>query len=356
MNRPRIAGAAALLVVFAVVALAASAPAQNASPAPAVREFTDELGRAVRIVHPPRRIVSLAPNLTETLYALGVEDRVAAVTNYCDYPPAARAKPRVGGAINPSLEAIVAAEPDLVLLTWHHNRRETAEALDGVRLPYYVVSPRSVEGIIASVERIGELTGSARSAEVVAEMRAHLAALEAKLAGSAPQRVLFVVWDEPLISIGPQTFIADALRRAGAVSVVETRQDWPRLSLEEILRLQPDYLIFASNHSASLPELARTLAERPGWRRLRAVEAGRIALVSDAINRPAPRMLEAVEALARQLHPEAFENGKNPNAHLEHGESVASKSRKLRAGQAVGTSKSQFRASSFRFRQRERER
>jgi iron complex transport system substrate-binding protein len=318
MNRPRIAGAAATLAVaFAAAVLAAgSAPAsvQYASPAPAEREFTDELGRAVRIVYPPRRIVSLAPNLTETLYALGVEDRLAAVTSYCDYPPAVRAKPRVGGAINPSLEAIVAAEPDLVLLTWHHNRRETAEALDGVRLPYYVVSPRSIAGIIASVERIGELTGSARTAEVVGEMHARLAALEARLAERAPRRVLFVVWDEPLISVGPQTFIADALRYAGAVSVVETQQDWPRLSLEEILRLQPDYLIFASNHSASLPELARTLSERPGWRRLRAVEAGRIALVSDAINRPAPRLLEALDALARQLHPDAFEKDETRNS------------------------------------------
>lgn len=318
MKRPRIAGAAVATLAVALAALALVAePVQNASPAPAVREFTDELGRAVRVVYPPRRIVSLAPNLTETLYALGVEDRVAAVTSYCDYPPAARAKPRVGGAINPSLEAIVAAEPDLVLLTWHHNRRETAEALDGVRLPYYVVSPRSVEGIIASVERIGELTGSPRTAEVAGEMRARLAALEARLAGRAPRRVLFVVWDEPLISIGPQTFIADALGRAGAATVVETRQDWPRLSLEEILRLQPDYLVFASNHSASLPELVRTLSERPGWRRLRAVEAGRIALVSDAINRPAPRLLEALEALARQLHPEAFADDEERKAKAE---------------------------------------
>lgn len=333
MEQPRIAGASAaavLATVVAAVALAAApAPTQDASAAPARREFTDELGRAVRIVYPPRRIVSLAPNLTEILYALGVEDRLAAVTSFCDYPPAAREKPRVGGGVNPSLEAIVAAQPDLVLLTWHHNRRETAEALDRVRLPYYVVSPRSVEGIIASVEHIGELAGSTRTAEVVAEMRARLAALEARLAGRLPQRVLFVVWDEPLISIGPRTFIADALSRAGAVSVVESRQDWPRLSLEAILRLQPDYLVFASNHSASLPALARTLAERPGWRRLRAVEAGRIAMVSDAINRPAPRMLAAVEALARQLHPDAFAENETPAPKTEKRKSEEAQGRRL---------------------------
>jgi iron complex transport system substrate-binding protein len=354
MKRPRIAGGAAAAIVaaaFVAIGLAAApapAPVQNASPAPPTRDFTDELGRAVRIVYPPRRIVSLAPNLTETLYALGVEDRVAAVTNYCDYPPAARAKPRVGGAINPSLEAIVAAEPDLVLLTWHHNRRETAEALDGLRLPYYVVRPQTVEGIIASVERLGTLTGSARTAEVVAEMRARLEALETRLAGRTPRRVLFVVWDEPLISIGPLTFLADALRRAGAVSVVETRQDWPRLSLEEILRLQPDFLIFASNHSASLPELARTLAERPGWRRLRAVETGHIALVSDAINRPAPRMLEAVEALARTLHPDAFEECETRSLKIETRASNLAR-RHTRFGGV------EFRVSSFEFRRPERE-
>jgi iron complex transport system substrate-binding protein len=308
-----------LAVAAAAVTLLAAVPAapQGEPSRAATREFTDELGRTVRLSFPPRRIVSLAPNLTEALYALGVEERVVAVTDFCDYPAAARAKPRVGGAINPSLEAILAAQPDLVLLTYSHNRRETAEALDRLGVPYYVTNPRSIQGVLASVGRLGELAGSPRADALLAGLRARLAGIERRLEGRASRRVLFVVWDEPLISVGRATFVADALRYAGAASVVATEQDWPRLSLEEVIRLEPDYLIFAASHSESVAALTRSLAQRPGWRRLAAVREGRVAVVSDAINRPAPRLIEAIEALARVLHPDAFEKTEIRNSKLE---------------------------------------
>jgi iron complex transport system substrate-binding protein len=117
---------------------------------------------------------------------------------------------------------------------------------------------------------------------------------------------VFVVWTEPLISIGKHTFIADALRRAGAVSVIDSSQNWPQVNLEEVVRLQPDYLIFVESHSGTQPHSANALADLPGWRLLNAVRARRYATISDAINRPAPRLVSAIEDLARQLHPDAF--------------------------------------------------
>jgi iron complex transport system substrate-binding protein len=114
------------------------------------------------------------------------------------------------------------------------------------------------------------------------------------------------VWTEPLISVGQHTFIADALVHAGAVSVVESSQDWPQMSLEAMVRLQPEYLVFASSHSEAVTRDVEALAKRPGWEQLEAVKHRKFAVISDAVNRPAPRLLSAVEELARQLHPEAF--------------------------------------------------
>jgi iron complex transport system substrate-binding protein len=253
------------------------------------------------------RIVSLAPSLTETLFALGLEERIAGVTDYCDYPPAALGKPRVGGAVNPNLEQIVALRPDLVLATRALNRRETVEALERLGIAVYATDPRSVDDVLGSARRLGELAGAAEAAEaLVAKLRMRLAALRWHLEGREPRRVLFIVWHDPLISIGHTTFLADALRRAGAESVVESEQEWPRLSLEEVMRRQPDYLVFASAHAETAGQTFEALRARPGWRRLDAVREGRVAVISDAVNRPAPRLLEAIEQLARQVHPAAF--------------------------------------------------
>ena len=141
-----------------------------------------------------------------------------------------------------------------------------------------------------------------------------LSDLDRRLSGTAPRRVLFVVWTDPLISVGRDTFIADALRRAGGRSVVDTKAEWPHVSMEEIVRLQPEVLVFASAHAGDTQRDIDALRTRPGWKNLEAIQHGNIVVVSDAINRPAPRMVDAIEHLARALHPEAFASGAAPSA------------------------------------------
>ncbi len=301
------------LLATLVVAATARANAQAlasppSAPSPSKIEVTDEVGRRVSVPVPVRRIVSLAPNLTETVYALGAQDRLVGVTDFCDYPPEARRKASVGGAVNPSIEQIVALKPDLVLAqAITMNRRETVDALERLGIAVYSANSRSVDGILDSTRHIADLIGAGESAAVLLKrLRARLDELNLRLAGRPRRRVLFVVWSDPLVSIGRQTFIADALRLAGAESIIETEQDWPRLSLEEVVRLQPEFLVFASSHSESVRTTIEDLGERPGWRGLDAIRHRRIAAISDAINRPAPRLVDALEDLARQLHPEAF--------------------------------------------------
>jgi iron complex transport system substrate-binding protein len=285
----------------------------NATQAPSrigTREVVDETGRRVTLPAEVRRMVSLAPNLTETIYALGAGDRLAGVTDYCDYPPEAQKKPRVGGPRNPSLEAIVALKPDVVLATTALNRLETVEALARLGVVVYATDPRTVAGVLESIARLADLIGASQEGQIlVSNLRARLESLQERLAGRPVKRVLFIVWEDPLITIGPHTFLADALRYAGARSVVETRQDWPRLSFEEVIRLKPDYLVFAGSHGETGEREFVDLRTRPGWRELAAVRARRFAIISDAVNRPAPRLVDAIEELARQLHPDAFPAG-----------------------------------------------
>jgi len=270
------------------------------------RTVVDETGRTVRIPARIERVISLAPNLTEILYALGLEDRLVGVTNQCDYPPEARQKRIVGDVLNPSLEEIIQLKPDVVLGTTAGNRRETADALEGLGIPLYGIDPHSVEDVLASVRSIAELLGAPeRGAELEARLRARLTALHQRLNTVSRPRVLFAIWLDPLITVGGDTFLNDLLRRAGARSVTaDIASDWPRLSLEVALELDPDYLVLPSTHS--LKTRLADLSQRRPWDGLRAVEEGRVVWMDDAILRPGPRIVEVIETLARQLHPEAF--------------------------------------------------
>jgi iron complex transport system substrate-binding protein len=185
---------------------------------------------------------------------------------------------------------------------------DTVRALDTLGIPTYAAGePQTVADIIASTEKLADLLGAPDAGKNLGDdMERRLSALDAKLKASTPRRVLFIVWTEPLISAGKNTFIVDALRHAGAVSIVDSTRDWPQTNLEEVVRLQPDYLVFASGHSEDAARDFEALANRPGWRILDAVHNRRFAVISDAVNRPAPRIVSAIEDLARQLHPDAF--------------------------------------------------
>lgn len=276
-------------------------------PKPNFREVKDETGRTLKIPFSVKRVVSLAPSLTETLYALGLQDILVGDTDFCDYPEGAKKKHKVGGAKNPNLEEVAALHPDLVLVTKELNRLETVTALEQMGIPAYATNPNTVEEVVSSTERLADVLGSpAAGTDLAAKLEKRLAELKQRLTRVQPKRVLFVVWSEPLISTGQHTFVADALRRAGAESIVQSRQDWPQVSLEEVVHLQPDYLVFASSHSEAVAQDVDTLAKRPGWKLLEAVKQRKFVVISDAVNRPAPRIVSAIEDLARQLHPEAF--------------------------------------------------
>lgn len=270
------------------------------------RAVTDEAGRHMIVPTHVRRIVSLAPNLTEIVYALGAGDRLVGDTNACDTPPAAKAKPHVGNPQSPSLEAIVALHPDLVLATGSINTPQTADTLLKLGVPVYTTYPHTVRQMLDSIAEIGGLIGASAEGEALkTSLRARLDALQAKLADRPLAHVLFLVWDSPPMSIGTNTFIADALRWAGAESVLVTDQNWPQPSFEEILRIQPDYVVVTADREGDTSEAA-DLRSNPQWKNLMAVKLGRVVTVSEQFERPSPGLVDAIERLAHELHPEAF--------------------------------------------------
>jgi iron complex transport system substrate-binding protein len=295
--------------------------------------MTDEVGRRVQIPADVKRVVSLAPNLTETIYALGLGKLLVGDTNFCDTPPAAKLQAHIGDPQNPNLEAIVALQPDLVLATTSINRVETADALKQLGFPVYTSDPQTVRGMLDSVEHIAEaMNEKQRGTELVALLQQRLDAVHARLSERPMVHVLFVVWLEPLQSIGQDTFISDALRWAGAESVVVSKQKWPHLSIEEVVRLQPDYIVFSADHSGGASTELADLRARPVWRDLDAVEQGHVVNVSDEIVRPSPGLVDVIEQLAHEVHPEAFA-GKNETRNAKYATRVMATTLEKRGGE-----------------------
>jgi iron complex transport system substrate-binding protein len=267
------------------------------------RTVKDQTGRTVNIPDKPQRLISLAPNITEIVYALGLGDELVGDTDNCDFPPQAKDKPHVGTMLNPSLERIVALKPDLALGTPEANRRETADQLERLGIPVYGVTASTLAGTLTSIEDLGQILGRAAEAgNLVAQMQARIDRIEKRIEGRPKPKVLFVVWYRPLITVGPKTFIADVIQAAGGIPIGENlKGEWPRLSLEELLPENPSVIILPKTDSFS-PSLEE-FQSLPGWKDLRAVKERRMFFVSESIMRPGPRLVEALEEFAAVLHP-----------------------------------------------------
>jgi len=268
------------------------------------RVVIDETGRRVNLPEHPQRLVSLAPSITETLYALGLGDRLVGDTDYCDYPPEAKLKPHVGNVLNPSLEKIVALKPDLVLGISEGNRIETADQLQRVGIPIYGLTDHTLDDTLRSIVDLGRVLDAEAAADALGQrLRARIAEVERRVAGAPRPKVLFVVWYQPLTTAGAHTFISDVIHRAGGISISDDLPgDWPRLSLEAALDRNPDVILFPGGESMA-PSLD-DIRQLPGWRDLAAVKQDRLHVVSESIIHPSPRLVDALEQVAAILHPD----------------------------------------------------
>jgi len=266
----------------------------------------DMLGRPVTLAAPATRIVSLVPSVTEILFALGAEDRLVGVTDFCDYPPAARQKPSVGGMVSPNLEVLVSRKPDLVVATTEGTREETVAQLGRLRIPTYLVVAHRVTDVTALVSHLGELTGRRAAADALrTRIEQRVDAVRRAVAPYRRPRVLYVLWPEPLIVPGRDALVTELIRLAGGESISAGDGDsYPRYSLEAAVAKAPEVILLA-NHGANTGPI-----DRERWQRLSelpAIRAGRLHQVEgNLLHRYGPRVVDGLEQLARVIHPEAF--------------------------------------------------
>ena len=270
------------------------------------RVFRDGLKRRVVIGStPPRRIISLAPNITEILFALGLGEKVVGVTAYCDYPDEAKNKARIGDTIHPDLERLVAMRPDLVVVSTASQLESLAGKLGELSIPVYVTNPRTVREVAASILALGEVTGAtARATEIATEMERRISAVESRVKSLPRLKVLYVLQTAPLITAGRNTFINDLIDLAGGISIsgAETA-DYPQFSRETVISRAPEVIIAPASHGAGVvreEDLKRDFATTP------AVKFNRIVRVNpDWVDRPGPRIIEGLEQMAQGLHPKS---------------------------------------------------
>ncbi|MGB0911424.1 MAG: ABC transporter substrate-binding protein [Nitrospirales bacterium] len=270
----------------------------------APRTFLDDMGRKLFLAKHPTRIISLAPSITEILFAIGLDDEIVGVTEFCDYPEKAKGKTKVGYA-QPNIESIVALQPDLILAPKSFMRVDLLKKLEQLKIPTFILEPHTVEEIMAHIKLLGRMVGKSEAAnEETTSLRKHIANLTDELRGRERPSLLYILNSEPLITVGPGSFIHHLIELAGGRNAAEqATTPYPRLSMEEVLRQNPDILLFPVGRFEGIPQVEQDRWKR--WETIKAVKDGKLFQVqSDLLNRPGPRIIEGLRVLVQFLHPE----------------------------------------------------
>ena len=254
---------------------------------------------------PVTRVVSLAPNLTEIVFAVGAGDKLVGRTSYCDYPPEAKAVAEIGDTLHPSLERIIALKPQVVLISTSSQLEVFTQQLQNQNITVFVTDPHDLEGVFRSIQQIGEMLGQKeQSDQLVQKLRERTNAVEQAVKGKPPVRVFYQVSGEPLYTAGHDAFVTDLMRRAGITSVTaDVPGAWPKYSNESALAAKPEAIILPTGGSmgSANSDVTEALRQSP------AALQGRVYKINDDyLTRPGPRAIDGLEAMARALHPDAF--------------------------------------------------
>lgn len=274
--------------------------------------ITDDLGRSVTITEQPERIISLAPSNTEILFALGLGDQVIGVTEYCNYPEEAKEKDKIGGYITPNIEKIVALQPDLILAA-HGLPLEIIDALEGFNLIVVGLYPKNVDDIRYDIRLVGEITGQSEGAlALVADMAQRIETVEARIKDlEAEERptVLHVIWHDPIWVAGKGTFEDELIEMSGGINSAPI-EGYRTISLEKVITMNPDVIITPSGTGMGYANANFTyeyISSEPRLTGVDAVRNNRVYVIdADIVCRAGPRIVDALEEMARDLQPSLF--------------------------------------------------
>jgi iron complex transport system substrate-binding protein len=291
------------LGILAALALLPAASCRPTHP-PAWRIVRDGLGREVSLPAAPRRLVALAPSVTESLLALGFGERLVGVSDFCRLPAGLGRVARVGGLLNPNLETIRSLRPDLLIGTTSGNDRDLAGQAGALGVPLYILDAPDIEAMLAGLEGLADALGDpVRGRRVTAALRERLSAVDRKVGGRARPAVLFIIWGDPLVVPGARAFLTDAIARAGGSSVTaDVPVAHPTFSLESAIARSPEVIVLTRDNAA----LAARLRSDGAWAAVRAVRAGRVETIEEGVVQPGPGVVAGIEEMARLFHPEAF--------------------------------------------------
>ncbi len=267
------------------------------------RAYVDDAGRRIYLANPPARIVSLAPSITEMLFAMEAGDQVVGVTDFCDYPPEALTKPKVGYS-NPNLESLVALKPDLVVAPNDFLKPDVILKLEQLKIPVFILADKNVDDIFVHIQTLGRIAGKSMKADAVAmDLRQQVTAIKERIQGMPPVRTLYVLNSQPLITVGPGSFIDQLIGMAGGKNIAaRSATPYPRLSMEAVLQEDPEVLVFPVGKAEGISESEQQAWHQ--WSTMTAVKHGRLHQISaDWLNRPGPRIAKGLESLAEILHP-----------------------------------------------------
>lgn len=269
------------------------------------RKITDDAGRNVSLPLKVDRVISLAPNLTEIVFAIGAGDRLVGRTSYCDYPAEAKSVTEVGDTLHPSLERIISLKPQLVLISTASQLEVFTQQLHDQNIAVFVTDPHDLDGVFRSIEQVGVILDHDEQAKLlVQKLRERASAVEEAVKQKPPVRVFYQLSAEPLYTAGHDAFVTDLIRRAGGISVTaDVPGAWPKYSNESALAAKPEAIILPTGGSMGTGNSTVTEALRQSP----AVLEGRVYKINDDhLVRPGPRAVDGLEEMARALHPEAF--------------------------------------------------
>lgn len=293
----------ALIVLLGSMLVACGRQVAEVPPAPEMRVVKDDLGREVRLPEKVTRAVSLAPSITEMVFAAGAGDRLVGVTSYCDFPAAAKNVQKVGDTQSPNIEAIIAVRPELILVSTASQLEAFASALEGQSAAVFVLDIRGLGDVADRLRRLGQVFGSGERAELAAiEFENRIAAVERHSMPERPVRVLLQISEADLFTIGRDSFITELIDRAGGISVTaDIPGGYPKLSKETALALDPNVIILSDSPDNLKPNDA--------LKNSAAVRRGRVYRINaDILSRPGPRLADALEQLATLFRQEPAGN------------------------------------------------
>ena len=295
------------VIVCGLLAFACTARGRWWSEGQVSRVLQDDAGRTVSMPATVNRLITLAPNLTEIVFAVGGGDRLVGRTSYCDFPAEAKSIAEVGDTLHPSLEKIIALKPQVVLVSTSSQLEVFTQQLQDQNIAVFVTDPHDLEGVFKSIGQIGEILGEKEQATLlVNKLRERAKVVGDALKYESPVRVFYQLSAEPLYTAGRDAFVTDLMRRAGADSVTANVPGaWPKFSNESALAAKPDAIILPTGGSmgASNSKVTEALRRSP------AALQGRVYKINDDhLARPGPRAIDGLEEMARALHPDAFKH------------------------------------------------